>query len=103
MKQVSAPMELKIEKKSWEKFVRRLSQLSRRDFASLKVSTDYNSIVIQQISPVARMQRTIIIYRDDADNVVVDRVTMESADGLHLPSHQKLKEDVIHFMESFID
>jgi len=103
MKQVTAAVEFKIDKKLWEKFVSRLLQLSRREFASLKVVTDFGSITIQQVSPVPRMQRTIISYKDEGDYVVVGQVTTESAEGLHLPSHEELREDVIHFIESFLD
>lgn len=103
MKQVTAMVGFKIDKKSWEKFVGRLLQLSRREFASLKVATDFGSITIRQVSPVPRMQRTIISYKDESDYVVVDQVTMESAEDLHLPSHEELREDMIHFIESFLD
>lgn len=103
MKQVTAALEFKIDKKLWEKFVSRLLQLSRREFASLKVATDFGSITIRQVSPVPRMQRTIISYRDDGDHVVVEQVTLESAEGLRIPSHEELTEDVVHFIESFLD
>lgn len=82
--------------------MRRLLRLSKHEFASLKITQELNSISIQQVSPVPRQQRTIIRYQIYCDYVLVESVNVESADGLYTPEEKELREDVIHFIESFL-
>lgn len=103
MKEITASVGITFDKMSWSKFVQRLVRFSKHGFASLIVKIDKSSISIQQTSPVPRMQKTIIRFSEGENSVVVDSVTMESADHLRVPDVAELKSDIIHFIQAYLD